>query len=344
MDYGKLWKENRQYISRPSLDPQAVAEQFTKTESRGFLVIGTVDLPSGRIRVGDPLSYMCSGVYSPEADISVPPGSYPVEISLVYTPFDRVRICTSRLKLSDKPAVRYEPARSTEDTAAFKSSDGCFAAFPVEAGMMAFADAQTAEEFARWCMEWHSRNPEGNHYDDYFEKLFAESAERLPDFQRSGGDFIEWALPGSGKRMTMNAAGFGDGLYQAFWGFDEDGLPCELTVPLIDPAAMEQASEEYLAEWDGTEACIVTRHISEGGDIGYMSRTDTGDDKTYNGWIFYGYDEDEEYWDDPDNFELYSTHRLIERFPEIAPLLRSPAGTSYFAGDGGEFVRDEGQE
>ena len=41
-------------------------------------------------------------------------------------------------------------------------------------------------------------------------------------------------------------------------------------------------------------------------------------------------DKDDEYWDNPDNFCLYSIHGLAERFPNIIPLLHSPVGTAYF--------------
>ena len=343
MDMKELWKKNREYISSDTLDAAAIAAQFVNSETRDHLVIGTVDLPSGQLCVGDPLAYMCVGEASPAMEKTVEPGSYPVELSFVRTAFDSVRICTSRVKLSDKPAVRYELAMADPETAAFKSSDGCFAAFPVDAGMMAFADRRTVESYISWCRKWHSENPEGNHYDDYFAVLFAESCERLPAYQREGGDFIEWTVPGEGGRIVMNASGFGDGLYQAFWGYDSEGELCELAVPLIDPADMEEQNLKYLEIWDGVEPCIVTKHINEGGKIAYMCRYETANEESYNGWIFYGFDEDNAYWDDPENFVLYSTHGLADRVPGIIPLLHSPVGTAFFADENGEFVLDEGE-
>ena len=62
---------------------------------------------------------------------------------------------------------------------------------------------------------------------------------------------------------------------------------------------------------------------------------------TYNGWVFYGYDEDEDYWADANNFCLYSTHGLANRCPEIIPLLRSPEGSAFVRDGNGGFIADE---
>ncbi|MBR6044199.1 MAG: DUF2185 domain-containing protein [Ruminococcus sp.] len=337
MDYRKLWNDNLAFISGSSLDPVKIAGLFTDTDSRAHLTIGIVDVPSGKVRVGDPLAYMCTGSASPVCGAEIAPGAYPAELSVVYTPFDTVRITSSRLKVKDTEAVRYEVASAAPGTEAFRSSDGCFAAFPVETGTMAFADAGVSEDYIRFIREWHAAHPDGNHYDDYFAELFMRSSMELPDYQRADGDFIEWTVPGSG-RMVMNATGFGDGMYQLFCGYDSAGEICELIVPLVDPEVMENAGKEFLAVWDGVEACIVSNHVAQDGDIACMIRYEAeSDPPKYNGWIFYGFDEDQDYWDDSDNFRLYSTHQLADRFPAIIPLLHSPVGAGFRADGNGGF-------
>lgn len=340
MDFNKIFADNREYISRRELDPAKINAQFVRTDTRSFLTIGTVDLPSGRIRLGDPFAYLCAEQYAPILEKTVTPGSYPVEISVVRSAFDSVRICTSRLKLKPTAAVRYEIATSTHETCVFKASDGDMPGFPVDAGMMCFTDAEVAHEFRVWLDAWHEKNPDANHYDDYFAALFAESYERIPVYQREGGDFIEWAVPDTGSRLVMNASGYGDGLYLPFWGFDSEGEVCELTVPLVDADESDRHHAEYLAVWDGIEPCIVTKHISEGGGIAYMCRYETTAQDRYNGWIFYGFDEDQKYWDDANNFDMFSTHALAERFPGIIPLLHSPTGSAFFTDKDGNFIPD----
>ncbi|MBR1392403.1 MAG: DUF2185 domain-containing protein [Ruminococcus sp.] len=340
MDLKALFAQNRKFICETELAAETIHRQYAPGDIKAHAVIGTVDLPTGRIRVGDPLSYLCAERFSPVLERTVKPGSYPVEIAVISTAFDGPRICSSRIKFSDEEAVRYELALPTHETAVFQASDGDAPGFAVDAGMMAFSDEQTAHEYALWLDKWHSAHPDANHYDDYFAELFAGSYEAAPTLQRSGGDFIEWQVPDTGSRIVMNATGFGDGLYQIFWGLDKNGDICELVVPLIEGSDLEAANEEYLSVWDGIEACIVTNHVAEGGGIGYMCRYET-EDNSYNGWIFYGFDEDSAYWDDGKNFTLYSTHGLAERFPNIIPLLHSPAGTAYFGEEDGTFTLDD---
>ena len=206
-----------------------------KSETRFFLTVGTVDVPSGKLIVADPLSYLSGEhVIAPVLKREIPSGSYPAEVSICRHPQIGIRMCTARLKIKDTNAVRYELAESEEETAAFKAKDGVMHGFPVDAGMMCFIDVKAAENYKTFIDNWHRDNPEKNHYDDYFAAFFAESYKKLPAYQREGGDFIEWQDPDSGERMVQIASGFGDGFYHSFWGFDDSGEVCELVVPLID--------------------------------------------------------------------------------------------------------------
>lgn len=337
----EIFQKNCKFISRTELDADFVAGQFVKSETRDFVTIGKVSLPTGRIRVGDPLAYMCTGQYSPELKKTVTPGEYSVEIAISKTPVASTRISTARIRFNENKAVRYEIAEPTPETTAFKCSDGDLTGFPVDAGMMAFMDSVVMKEYAEFIDNWHKDNPEKNHYDDYFAGFFADSYERMPEYQRGGGDFIEWTIPTTDYNIVMMSSGFGDGFYQCYWGIDEEGEICELTVPLIDSDMVDEANREFLEIWDGAEYCIVTKHIAEGGGIGYMCREEPSQRFEDSGWQFYGFDEDEEYWDNSDNYVLYSLHRLAERFPAIIPHLHSPIGTAFFANKKDEFILDD---
>lgn len=245
IDFAKMYKarqqmmaafeKNLKYISSETLDADKIARQFVKTETRFFLTVGTVDVPSGKVIVADPLSYLSGEhVIAPVLKRGIPCGNYPAEVSICRHPGMGIRMCTARLKIKDTQAVRYELAESEEDTAAFKAKDGVMHGFPVDAGMMCFIDAKAAENYAAFIDKWHKENPGKNHYDDYFAAFFAESYKKLPAYQREGGDFIEWQNPDSGESMVQIASGFGDGFYHSFWGIDESGEVAELVVPLID--------------------------------------------------------------------------------------------------------------
>lgn len=240
-NFGPLFEQNLKYISNTELDAEKTARQFVKTERRFFITIGTADITSGRVVVADPLCYMAGEhVIAPVLEKEIPNGSYPVEISLYRDAFLGVRICTARMKIKDTAAVRYECAQPIPDTAAFKAKDGVASGFPVDAGMMCFMDANGAKDYAFFLLDWHGKNPGKNHYDDYFAAFFAESDKKLPQFQREGGDFIEWTNPVNNQRSVMASSGLGDGFYQCFWGYDGSGELCELAVPMVDPDIFEE--------------------------------------------------------------------------------------------------------
>ncbi|MCH5204879.1 MAG: DUF4241 domain-containing protein [Oscillospiraceae bacterium] len=235
------FERNLKYICANELDAEKIARQFIKSITRFFLTVGQVDVPSGRVVVADPLCYMFGDhVTAPVLKREIPKGTYPAEIALFRNKLTGIRICTARLKIKDTEAVRYELAESVEETAAAKFKDGVMHGFPVDAGMMCFCDSEGAKDYRTFLGNWHKNNPDKNHYDDYFAAFFAESAKNLPQFQREDGDFIEWTNPENSQRLVMIASGLGDGFYQSFWGFDDKGEICELTVPMVDPDIFEE--------------------------------------------------------------------------------------------------------
>lgn len=238
-----VFEQNLKYIRQTEVDAEKIARQFVKSETRFFLTVGTVDVPSGKVIIADPLCYLAGEhIMAPVLEREIPKGSYPAEVSICRHNEIGMRMCTARLKIKDTKAVRYELAKSEEESAAFKAKDGVMHGFPVDAGMMCFIDAEGAKSYAKFLEKWHKENPGKNHYDDYFQAFFEESDKKLPAYQREGGDFIEWANPDTGERMVQISSGFGDGFYQSFWGFDEGGELCELIVPLVDPDLYDDQS------------------------------------------------------------------------------------------------------
>lgn len=231
-----IFQQNTKYCQSTTLDPDVIARQFVKTETRFFLEVGRVDIKSGHVVVADPLCYLAMGKYRPTLEKDIPNGTYPAEVSICGNEMVGLRMCTTRLKIKDTKAVRYELAKPVPETAAMVSKDGVvWTGYPVDAGMTCFIDAKGADEFGEWVDNWHKENKGKNHYDDYFAALFAESYKKLPAYQREDGDFIEWTNPDTNERMVMVSSGFGDGFYQCFWGYDESGEVCELVSPLVNP-------------------------------------------------------------------------------------------------------------
>lgn len=235
LDIKKAFENNLKYISNTDKNVEEINGQFKKTDTRFYLTVGKISCPTGNIIVSDPLAYLASNQLCPVLENKIQVGEYPVEVSICRSNEIGIRMCTVRLKIKETTAIKYKLANPTEESAVFKGSDGILSGFPVDAGMISICDEKVAREYQEFLDDWYKENPNGNHYDDYFADFFKASEEKLPQFQREGGDFIEWTNPKTKNKLVMVASGFGDGFYQSYWGYDSDNEICELIVPLVNP-------------------------------------------------------------------------------------------------------------
>lgn len=235
IDIQTLFAKNLKFISQTEIDTTIIERQFANTQTRSYLTIGQIDCPTGHIIVSDPLYYLVTGKLCPQLALSIPVGTYPIEVAICNHPHVGIRMCTARLNIKESKALRYVRAQPTKESAAAKCSDGILSGFPVETGTMSFCDVQVAKEYRAFLVKWGETHHNKQYYNDYFAHFFTESEKALPAYQRKGGDFIEWTNPDSGHRLVMIASGFGDGFYQCHWGYDAEGDVCELIVPMINP-------------------------------------------------------------------------------------------------------------
>lgn len=229
------FKENTDFRTQEEISADAIESQFVKSESRFFVHVGKIDCPTGKIIAADPLAYLPSSKFSPVLAEHVSVGTYSVDVSICRQQEIGLRMCTAKLRIKDTKAVQYKKTTATNESAIKLQDGGVLQGFPVDAGMICLCDLQTAEEYRAFLDKWYEKNPEGNHYDDYFATFFAESYKENPAYQREGGDFIEWTNPDTGNRMVMIASGFGDGFYNSYYGYDRDSEVCEIIVPMVNP-------------------------------------------------------------------------------------------------------------
>ena len=84
-------------------------------------------------------------------------------------------------------------------------------------------------------------------------------------------------------------------------------------------------------------SCIATDRITvDGMKIGYMYR-DNPANGFDTGWRFFEGNEDEEYTNNPDNFEIYELNTICNYDPSIIPYLSKPIGTK-LEKNGNSFV------
>ena len=235
IDIQQSFEKNLKYISNTKIDVTTIEKQFQKTNTRFYLEVGETNIKTGNIIVADPLAYLPIKNNNPILNIKIKKGTYKVEVSICRSKEIGIRMCTVRLKIKNTKAILYKLATPTEESAIFKGKDGILSGFPVDAGMITICDSEVAKEYQDFLEEWHKEHPNGNHYDDYFAKFFKESSEKLPQYQREEGDFIEWENPKTHSKLVMVASGLGDGFYQSYWGYDQENEICELIVPLVNP-------------------------------------------------------------------------------------------------------------
>lgn len=222
------------------ISPVDLNEYFENKELYGVKTVcypfGTITLPTGELIGCDPLVFLDDRQDS--FYIKAPTGEFPVELCIV-EPFngDCARYAAMRIKYSDKRAVRFELALTgTEDISELAQfEEGDYFGFPVDAGLGCFCDRAAQKAFTAFDEEMYQKHGEDfNFYNDYMAALFAESYKADPRYQRTGGDFLNYTVPGTGYHIPICNSGFGDGMYPVYWGYDEDGNICQTVMQFID--------------------------------------------------------------------------------------------------------------
>jgi hypothetical protein len=166
-------------------------------------VIGQLDVPSGHINVGDPLT---TSFENPDVPLAqrAPIGTFPVEVSIARFESGDLRVACARVRFdSSAPATRWEVGRfEGEQSQSREEVPG----YGVDAGMGCFFDAE-----ARATVDQSTS-------DDWLHAI-----------ERNSVDTWTWHVADVGKaNVVMFSSGWGDGFYGSWWGFDADGRVVEL--------------------------------------------------------------------------------------------------------------------
>lgn len=243
----KEWLEKYEAVKDKLRCPKDLDAYFTEKKIGGVKVdtleIGNVSLPTGEIVACDPLvDFAEARPYMQK----IPAGTYPVTICVVPSEKYGDRYACVKVAVSGGKPVRYELAvNGGEDFDGLE--DGEFFGFCVDAGMGCVADAKTQEAFKKY---WEKRESEEeciDYYNDLFCDLLEKNAEANPKYQREGGDWLNWTVPGTGLNFPIFASGWGDGVYPVYFGYDADGKICGVYIRFID------VEEDYKDDGDEEE-------------------------------------------------------------------------------------------
>ncbi|KRT15359.1 hypothetical protein ASU31_15140 [Pedobacter ginsenosidimutans] len=228
----KIWNEKRNLLACPNNLNDYFEETSVAGKKIDHLELGSVSIPTGEILVRDPLVYV-----QKDAEpylIKVPRGEFPVTAAVVVPDGeDCARYAAVKVQFTAYDAIHFEEALiGTEDLVDF--NEGEFFGFNVDAGLACVLDKETLKHFCSFQDKFNKENPGKNLYDDYFAALFASNYAENPDYQREGGDWINWKIPGTDYHIPFFQSGFGDGTYPVYYGFDIDGNICALVIQFID--------------------------------------------------------------------------------------------------------------
>lgn len=235
MQVSKKWMEKYQEI-KPMMSPGVnYADCFKMKEIDGkelfVLDMGEVNFPSGEIIVRDPLVWL-SRREMPYLQ-TVPVGKYRLETLVAKIEEDHFRYVATRVKFTDQdPVVYYEALSGDEDLDSF--DEGSFYGFAVDAGLATVVDLETRDAYCDFEEAWYKKNPDKNIYDDFFAEVFRQSFIENPLYQRDGGDWINFKIPGTDLSIPMIQSGFGDGVYPVYFGYDKDNQLCDLVIEYIN--------------------------------------------------------------------------------------------------------------
>lgn len=200
------------------------------------LEIGTVCFPTGTVFACDPLIELEDSLPFIQ---KIPSGTYPVKICVVPSEKYGDRYACVKVEICDQKPVRYEMAMTGKEDLDEEIEDGEFFGFGVDAGMGCVADVQAQEEYKKYWKKRCEEEEDIDSYNDLFCDILEESYRNNPKYQREGGDWANWRIPGTDCDISIFASGWGDGVYPCYFGYDENDTVCGLYVRFIDIA------EEY---------------------------------------------------------------------------------------------------
>mgnify|MGYP000856334748 FL=1 len=228
------WKKRYEEVKNLLTSPVNYAKCFDMKEIQGkeifILDMGEIEFPTGNILVRDPLVWLNR---DEKAYLeSVPRGKHRIETLVVKLEEDHYRYALSRVRFTENvPKIYYEALKGDENLDDV-DGDSIFG-FNVDAGLATIVDVATRNAYCDFKDKWYAENPDKNIYDDFFTEVFANNAEENPNYQREGGDWINFKLPNSELSIPMIQSGFGDGRYPVYFGYDENGKLCDLVVEYI---------------------------------------------------------------------------------------------------------------
>lgn len=214
-------QQNLSYLQRNRVDPASIATLFTNSPKITVEKVGDLEMAGERLEICDPC-YLGSNMVSP-MERAVRTGTYPVYASVMNTQMTGRCIAALKVQLSEEQTVRYELAMPLGFKMWQADDPAVFPGISIETNVVCVTDDVTELPFAACMNRYYDKNPGKDLIHD----------ELLPLVEKTG--FAMWHIPDSPYTVPLFSAGLGQGLYNAFWGFDKSNHLSELVLPMVYP-------------------------------------------------------------------------------------------------------------
>ncbi len=168
---------------------------------------GTLKITSGRVVVADPFV----GIDQQPLSVRVPDGLYPVRLAVLQGTMGRGRIAFARVDISNTPVVRWEAAKPEDMQRDAENPSGDWG-FSVDSGIAGFFDVEAGQA----ALEAVKAN------DSYFDK-WLEKGQNAGARERDTAGAFRLAIDSGPANVIAFDAGWGDGVYGAYAGYDAEG-------------------------------------------------------------------------------------------------------------------------
>ncbi|WP_369373775.1 DUF4241 domain-containing protein [Promicromonospora sp. Populi] len=207
--------------------------------------LGILHVPSGRLEASDPYVGLGDGIVT-----QIPPGSYPAFVTVADVSDARdgshLREAYLSLVVSDAAPVAEVRLVTPEDTEPL--GDGEFYGVPVDAGTVAFVDAEAIESG----MPPEDSDGDDTWYDDVFDNGTPDSWFSLmdsPDHYVEGSANVTMPLAVDGENVVLSHSGWGDGFYPVVTTHAADGSLLGVHIDLLVAGPdLDEDDEEDAAE------------------------------------------------------------------------------------------------
>lgn len=192
--------------------------------------IGEINLPSGKIIVGDPFFTFSVKPLTK----TVTPGKYPVKIYLRKINTNHYRIAFSKIKFKEEKANNWSLAISDDMNLHELNNleDDEYFGFIVDSGLGCFLDSLTNEIYNKKLDDFEKKKG-FNYYNNILAKEFKEYSGSNK-YSRELGDWNNHIVDKTKNlNIIMFQSGWGDGYYPTYWGYNNKNEIVELTIDFM---------------------------------------------------------------------------------------------------------------